>query len=419
MSWQSLTATHYWDCNGGSCDATTLQPWDEELYSFAPHYAPMVPEGGVGQYGETLWLVGAASDELSALLGPDDSCCGRDDTGSGGCGKCVLVRNPTAANNLTAVVMKKSRCPPETNMCDGGAIHMDIAVPGFEFISESTANICGDKARLETWLSESESGSCSASGGGGGDASDGGSSCDCSWTGASKANCGADDGSECWSVCCGSAAATASPPPPLGSCCDALAGSSPERRRLRSGCELFRSWGWPSGAPTLEFQTIACPPAFTATIATAFTATGVGPLPSAPAWEEVYHPRSPPSPPLAPNPSPAPPLPAPLQAGLSEGALFAIVFGSIIGLVMFLVWGRHNPCPRWVQDRCCGRRPSGAGLTTVRGKRVRGVFAAATATGRYDAPAVADRRRDSAAGDVELTPPAGLVEPRRERVEVL
>lgn len=102
----NVTATHHWDCNGASCDATTLQPFVEDRYSYAAAYGPLSPPAGAAAYGEELWLVGAASDALSALLGPDVPSCGRDDTGHGGCGRCLLVRNPTALRaDLLAVVM--------------------------------------------------------------------------------------------------------------------------------------------------------------------------------------------------------------------------------------------------------------------------------------------------------------------------
>ena len=32
----TLSATHFWDCNGAACDATTLQPWDPNKYRYAP-----------------------------------------------------------------------------------------------------------------------------------------------------------------------------------------------------------------------------------------------------------------------------------------------------------------------------------------------------------------------------------------------
>lgn len=99
----TLTSSHFYDCNGAACDAPTLQPWELYKYSFAPQYAPQEPPGGVGEFGESLWLVGAASDALSTLLGPDDSCCGREDAGRGGCGKCIIVRaapHSAAARNV-------------------------------------------------------------------------------------------------------------------------------------------------------------------------------------------------------------------------------------------------------------------------------------------------------------------------------
>ena len=89
--WRTLSASHYYDCNGASCDAPTLQPWALNLYSFAPQYAPQRPPGGTGALGETLWLVGAASDALSSVLGPDEACCGRENPIRGGCGRCLLT----------------------------------------------------------------------------------------------------------------------------------------------------------------------------------------------------------------------------------------------------------------------------------------------------------------------------------------
>ena len=60
---------------------------------------------GGATYGESLWMTGAASDSLTALLGADAPGLGSDNTdGGGGCGKCLLVRNPTALQSeMTAV----------------------------------------------------------------------------------------------------------------------------------------------------------------------------------------------------------------------------------------------------------------------------------------------------------------------------
>ena len=151
----TLRSTHYWDCNGQGCDATLLQPWKTSRYSSPAGYQPQDPNdfGGPSQYGERLWMSGAASDALSELLGKDDGCCGRDWSEDGrllgGCGRCVLVRNPTAVNSdWRAIVMKKNRCPPTSNMCR--VPHLDIAVPGFDHFDYSEANVCGMESRATT-----------------------------------------------------------------------------------------------------------------------------------------------------------------------------------------------------------------------------------------------------------------------------
>ena len=54
------------------CDSTTLDPWAPSLYSYSPFYAPQDPAlHGGAVYGERLWMTGAASDGLAALLGAD------------------------------------------------------------------------------------------------------------------------------------------------------------------------------------------------------------------------------------------------------------------------------------------------------------------------------------------------------------
>ena len=71
-----IVATHFWDCNGGSCDSRTLQPWNIDNYRYSVNYAPLDPNGfGGSRYGEKIWMTGAASDGLTKLLGKDDSCC--------------------------------------------------------------------------------------------------------------------------------------------------------------------------------------------------------------------------------------------------------------------------------------------------------------------------------------------------------
>lgn len=138
----TLNATHFWDCSGGACDSTTLQPWNQQLYRYAPEYAPMVPTNPL--YGESIWMTGAFNLGLSRLMDGDDGCCGKDDNGGGGCGKCVLVTNQNALNSHWKVlVMKKNYCPPWSNHCQEANTHLDFAVPGFDFAGASTANICG------------------------------------------------------------------------------------------------------------------------------------------------------------------------------------------------------------------------------------------------------------------------------------
>jgi len=230
-----LQATHFWDCNGGSCDAPVLQPWNENKYVYAPHYAPADPaDHGGAMYGEKLWMTGAASDLLSEKMGPDRENCGYSTEGGGGCGQCLIVRNPYALNpNWTAVVMKKNRCPPESPGCHKA--HMDFAVPGFDVLGVSLSNICGEKdKRTETYITKEQSGICGTA--------------------------------------------------PAHSCdCSGLPDDTPERRMLRKGCELFKAWGWHRGNPLLNYQPVECPPAFVerVRVGSAFSASGVLGLSSA------------------------------------------------------------------------------------------------------------------------------------------
>jgi len=209
-----LRATHFWDCNGGGCDAPVLQPWDEKKYVYAPQYAPADPKDyGGSMYGEKLWMTGAASDKLSQKMGPDRENCGYSTEGGGGCGQCLIVRNPYARNpNWTAVVMKKNRCPPESPGCHKA--HMDLAVPGFDLLHVSLSNVCGKRdQRTDTYITAEQSGICGSV--------------------------------------------------PAHSCdCSGIPDDTPERAMLRKGCELFKAWGWHHGAPLLNYQPVECPPAF-------------------------------------------------------------------------------------------------------------------------------------------------------------
>jgi len=227
-TWNSgMKLTHFWDCNGMGCDATTLQPWDDSKYVASPGYAPQDPNDFGGSiYGEKLWVVGAASDGLASLFGADDGCCGKDND-SAGCGKCALIRVPSATNpDWTAVVMKKNRCPPWSNGCETGKVHFDVAAPGYDNLAYSTANVCGIKGKTG-FATQSDSGIL-------GD----------------------------WYNSYSNTAQAIS-----------LCASLPAE--LQKGCQLFSEWGWTRGDPIAEYQIVQCPSAFKDYISDQFDANGV------------------------------------------------------------------------------------------------------------------------------------------------
>lgn len=228
LPYSDLTGTHFWDCNGGSCDAGVLQPWDGREYKYAPHYAPVDPsKHGGAKYGEKLWMTGAASHDVADMLGPDTEFCGSDAKGGGGCGKCLLVRTDDAVNkDWTVVIMKKNLCPDHGGVCSHK--HYDFAVPGFDNIQYSTANICGSSTKSETYLTKEQSGVCSRA-------------------------------------------------PPSLCDCNGLPGNTPEQRFMREGCELFKAWGWTHGDPKFHYKLVACPENFVEWIqvGSAFGAGGV------------------------------------------------------------------------------------------------------------------------------------------------
>jgi len=207
-----LKSTHYWDCSGQGCDAGALKPWDKSKYVSPPEYAPMDPDKfGGSVYGEKIWMTGATSDAVGAILGPDANNCGSDNGGGGGCGQCLLVKNYQSNNkDWTVVIMRKNRCPPWSTGCGGGEFHMDFAVPGFDNLQYSTANICGARG---TTLSRDQSAICGST-----------KPADC--------NCGR------------------------------IPTHTPALRKMREGCELFKRWGWWSGTPTLDWRPVPCPKKF-------------------------------------------------------------------------------------------------------------------------------------------------------------
>lgn len=227
-SWNSgMKLTHFWDCNGMGCDATTLQPWNEDNYVAAPGYSPQDPNDfGGSVYGEKMWVVGAASDTLAQMLGPDDGCCGSDN-GSMGCGKCALIRVPSATNaDWTALIMKKNRCPPNSNGCETGNVHFDVAVPGYDNLQFSTANVCG--ARAGTGFNSRQDSAILGD----------------------------------WYTQFSNTAQAASR-------CSSLPSE------FQKGCELFSEWGWTRGDPNAEYQVIECPSAFKDYVADQFDENGV------------------------------------------------------------------------------------------------------------------------------------------------
>jgi len=232
VSWDGsgMRMTHYWDCSGQGCDASTLQPWRLEKYITPAGYGPQDPaDFGGPMYGEKMWLTGAASDALSAIMGPDDGCCGGDpnDGGIGGCGKCLLVLNTESLHpDWTAVVMKKNRCPPWSIGCGANEPHFDIAAPGFDNLQWSTANVCGKRPGTG-FASQKQSETLGR-----------------------------------WYQQCANTADCAH-------LCDELPAA------FRKGCKLFASWGWFNGNPDgVKFKAVACPPRLVNHVGSLFGADG-------------------------------------------------------------------------------------------------------------------------------------------------
>ena len=216
---------HVWDCNGGGCDSNTLKPWNSRKYRYSPLYAPLDPKDyGGSVYGEKMWMTGAASHSLSYLLGNDDGCCGRDSYGVGGCGKCMLISNPSSEHpDWKVIVMKKNQCPPEATGCEIGKVHIDIAVPGFGNTGYDW-NICGESG---TYMTKQQSAVCG------------------NWF---RKGSSTTSGCDCSSI-----------PYPL-----------------RKSCELFKSWGWKKVFPDLIIHKVVdCPAEYESIISKAFDRNGV------------------------------------------------------------------------------------------------------------------------------------------------
>lgn len=239
-----LTLTHYWDCSGQACDSRTLQPWDFSKYRSPPGYAPQDPEDfGGSVYGEKVWVTAAF---MNIDLGDDDPCCGSDD--DLGCGKCVLISNPSSIHpEWTVLAMKK-------NTIGGGIIrpHVDINVPGYDDLEYSLANICGEQ---ETGLTKDESSKLGK-----------------------------------WYQSF----------PTTKEAGKALCGKLPEG--YRKGCELFSAWGWTGGkTDSANYKIIDCPPRFKEHIGGLFDKDGVVGRP--PSSAQTESPTSPPTSPPTSSPT--------------------------------------------------------------------------------------------------------------------
>ena len=209
IDWKSgLRCTHYYDCGGQACDAKLLQPFDLSKFIAGPGYTVLDPNDFGGPvYGEKMWIYGAASDSFAEILGDNVSGLGEVSEGpvSGACGKSILVKNPSAKNSdWIALVMRKNRCPPWSSGCDEP--HMDLMIPGFDYLTKSTAKRCGDPG---TGLTKEQSSICG----------------------------NLNSPSECES-------------------CDKLPSTH------KKGCQLFVDWGWSVGNPKCDYAVVETPKAF-------------------------------------------------------------------------------------------------------------------------------------------------------------
>lgn len=214
-----LTMTHYWDCSGQSCDATTLSPWNYDKYRSPAGYQPQDPNdfGGPSKYGEKLWVTAAI---MNIDQGSNDACCGA--TSVGGCGNCILIQNPDSLHpEWSVMAMKKNTC----GNCRSTP-HADINVPGFDVLQYSLANICGES---QTGLSKEQSTVLGE------------------WY-KSYTNVAEAGAARC--------------------------GQLPEK--FQKGCYLFSEWGWTGGkTDRARYKVVDCPAQFKAHIGSLFDKNGI------------------------------------------------------------------------------------------------------------------------------------------------
>ena len=107
-----VNVTTFFDCNGGSCYAPLIQPWNASKYTFYDKDLPRLING-------TLFVTGAFSNSVDIS-----------------CFDCVLLE----IENKKLIVQKTNTCPEWSQGCD--SFHIDLCIPGFDNLLFSTANVC-------------------------------------------------------------------------------------------------------------------------------------------------------------------------------------------------------------------------------------------------------------------------------------
>jgi len=140
-------------------------------------------------------------------------------------------------------VMKKSRCPPWTKGCDGWKSHLDLAIPGFDYLQESTANVCSERQGT-LFEDKSESGVL-------GD-----------WWRRSDRVVPDDTTGKCTIGC--SLAEQSN--------IDRCQWLPPE---FAKGCRLFAEWGWTASPKNVRYRRVECPQNFVKWVEGAFGPSGI------------------------------------------------------------------------------------------------------------------------------------------------
>lgn len=211
--------------------------------------------------GESILYAAAAASDL-LYCGKGFGCAGWGD--GSGCGKCYLLTNPGGCSSgspkLQKMIVRVSNlCPGQYNPTCNNQNHFDISAPGFDYSAASTSNVCTNGAancdpsvygsdacaygsiescdcskvssdqrlvdgcnnfKMLGWDNcdvDFQEVSCPTNPSPPGPPTPSPTptptptpspspspspECDCSWTHGGS-NCGQDDGSHCWGVCCG------------------------------------------------------------------------------------------------------------------------------------------------------------------------------------------------------------------------